>query len=158
MNLPPKKEYVLYAPLTVRQREAYDRVLDGGIRSWLVGGGTSDATKDVAALKMETERAKEDAKMALSMEQEASSDEEPLSGHKDTPKSARVSKRLAKVGRKSYALDGSDTEYFAMLHRGEIDEHGIKPVKTKEEQEEEHERMIKDHATRTKSMYMHLFL
>ncbi|TEB26397.1 hypothetical protein FA13DRAFT_1756315 [Coprinellus micaceus] len=35
------KEYVLYAPLSVRQREAYDRVLDGDLRSWLIGGGTA---------------------------------------------------------------------------------------------------------------------
>ncbi|TEB25773.1 hypothetical protein FA13DRAFT_1756533 [Coprinellus micaceus] len=41
LNLPPKKEYVLYAPLSVRQREAYDRVLDGDLRSWLIGGGTA---------------------------------------------------------------------------------------------------------------------
>ncbi|KAF8879586.1 SNF2 family N-terminal domain-containing protein [Infundibulicybe gibba] len=36
-TLPPKKEYVLYAPLTVQQREAYDQVLDGSLRSYLIG-------------------------------------------------------------------------------------------------------------------------
>ncbi|KAF9033292.1 hypothetical protein BDZ89DRAFT_1100936 [Hymenopellis radicata] len=35
-NLPPKKEYVLYAPLSVLQRETYDRVLDGSLRSHLI--------------------------------------------------------------------------------------------------------------------------
>ncbi|KAK7049392.1 putative ATPase [Paramarasmius palmivorus] len=35
-NLPPKKEYVLYAPLSATQREAYDRILDGTMRSWLM--------------------------------------------------------------------------------------------------------------------------
>lgn len=37
VNLPPKKEYVLYAPLSVQQREAYDRVLAGTLRSYLLG-------------------------------------------------------------------------------------------------------------------------
>lgn len=36
-NLPPKKEYVLYAPLTVRQRDAYDKVLEGSLRQYLIG-------------------------------------------------------------------------------------------------------------------------
>lgn len=35
-NLPPKKEYVLYAPLSVTQREAYDRVLEGTLRAYLM--------------------------------------------------------------------------------------------------------------------------
>ncbi|KIK69911.1 hypothetical protein GYMLUDRAFT_34310 [Collybiopsis luxurians FD-317 M1] len=35
-NLPPKKEYVLYAPLSVLQREAYDKVLDGTLRAYLM--------------------------------------------------------------------------------------------------------------------------
>ncbi|KAG6816760.1 hypothetical protein H0H87_003155 [Tephrocybe sp. NHM501043] len=37
VNLPPKKEYVLYAPLSIQQREAYDRVLTGTLRSYLIG-------------------------------------------------------------------------------------------------------------------------
>ncbi|KAL0062980.1 putative ATPase [Marasmius tenuissimus] len=37
-NLPPKKEYVLYAPLSINQREAYDKVLDGSLRSHLMKG------------------------------------------------------------------------------------------------------------------------
>lgn len=37
VNLPPKKEYVLYTPLSVQQREAYDRVLEGTLRSYLMG-------------------------------------------------------------------------------------------------------------------------
>jgi ATP-dependent DNA helicase len=48
VNLPPKKEYVLYAPLTVRQREAYDRVLTGSLRSYLIG---KNPAKEVAQIK-----------------------------------------------------------------------------------------------------------
>jgi len=39
-NLPPKKEYVLYAPLSMQQREAYNRVVEGTLRSYLIGKGT----------------------------------------------------------------------------------------------------------------------
>jgi ATP-dependent DNA helicase len=37
IDLPPKKEYVLYAPLTMRQREAYDQVVAGTLRAYLIG-------------------------------------------------------------------------------------------------------------------------
>lgn len=35
--LPPKKEYVLYAPLSKRQREVYDAVVKGSLRGLLAG-------------------------------------------------------------------------------------------------------------------------
>ncbi|KAF8530036.1 SNF2 family DNA-dependent ATPase [Hysterangium stoloniferum] len=37
-SLPPKKEYVLYAPLSERQRAVYDAVLTGVLRSYLING------------------------------------------------------------------------------------------------------------------------
>ena len=37
-TLPPKKEYVLYAPLSQRQREVYDAVVKGSLRGLLAGG------------------------------------------------------------------------------------------------------------------------
>jgi ATP-dependent DNA helicase len=36
-TLPPKKEYVLYAPLSTRQREVYDAVVKGSLRGLLAG-------------------------------------------------------------------------------------------------------------------------
>jgi ATP-dependent DNA helicase len=45
-NLPPKKEYVLYAPLSVRQREVYDRVVTGGLRAYLMGKGKAERNED----------------------------------------------------------------------------------------------------------------
>src|SRR5260221_14668775 len=36
-SLPPKKEYVLYAPLSARQREVYDAVVKGSLRGLLAG-------------------------------------------------------------------------------------------------------------------------
>jgi ATP-dependent DNA helicase len=37
-SIPPKKEYLIYAPLTETQREIYDAIVDGGLRSYLMGG------------------------------------------------------------------------------------------------------------------------
>ena len=36
-SLPPKKEYVLYAPLSLRQHEVYDAVVKGSLRGLLAG-------------------------------------------------------------------------------------------------------------------------
>ncbi|KAL1697101.1 SNF2 family DNA-dependent ATPase, partial [Schizophyllum commune] len=36
-NLPPKKEYVLYAPLSRQQRETYDHIVNGTLRAYLIG-------------------------------------------------------------------------------------------------------------------------
>ncbi|KZP23997.1 hypothetical protein FIBSPDRAFT_857772 [Athelia psychrophila] len=41
-SLPPKKEYVLYAPLSVRQSDVYDHVVTGGLRAFLMGKGKVD--------------------------------------------------------------------------------------------------------------------
>ena len=35
-NLPPKKEYVLYAPLTEKQKSVYEAVFNGGLRQFLI--------------------------------------------------------------------------------------------------------------------------
>ena len=37
--LPPKKEYVIYAPLSVKQRNLYDEIVEGRIRRFLIGKG-----------------------------------------------------------------------------------------------------------------------
>ncbi|KAG2070844.1 hypothetical protein BDR04DRAFT_1231463 [Suillus decipiens] len=44
--LPPKKEYVLYAPLSVSQRNLYDNILDGSLRNFLLG-----VSKEAAAVE-----------------------------------------------------------------------------------------------------------
>lgn len=128
MDLPPKKEYVLYCPLSVRQREAYDKVLDGGLRNWLIKGGTTGE----AVVKEEDES------------QESDKDDQ------EVVNSRRSSRRLARMGRKSYAVDGDDDEYFDMVESGEVDERGIIVVRSKEEAAEEQARLAKEHQYRTK--------
>jgi ATP-dependent DNA helicase len=91
-SLPPKKEYVLYAPLSVRQSDVYDRVVTGGLRAFLMGKG--DADKDAKEKKKEIDM--------------------------DAPRQLRdVGKGK---GRKRYDVDGDDDEYFDKLEKGDLDE------------------------------------
>lgn len=108
VNLPPKKEYVLYAPLTIRQREAYDRVVSGSLRSYLIG---KNPVKEVTQV------------------------EEMKDGKR------RLRSTGGKRGRKSYAVDGDDDEYFDMLENGEVDERGVKEI----EQQKDMEQLGREH-------------
>ena len=142
MNLPPKKEYVLYAPLSVRQREAYDRVLDGGLRKWLIQGGTG-SVEVVGDDEATEEEDKNDE--VVSVEAEIEEDEErEISG------SRRASKRFIKGGRKRYEVDGDDDEYFEKLEHGDFNERGLKVTKTKEQEEAEEARLGREFQLRTK--------
>ncbi|TFY65079.1 hypothetical protein EVJ58_g2214 [Rhodofomes roseus] len=96
-NLPPKKEYVLYAPLSERQREVYDAIASGSLRALLV-------------------------KEANENQGRAESDEE-----EETPLQAQAKAKKGRAGlrrtkRKSYAVDGNDDEYFRRLEAGEIED------------------------------------
>ncbi|KAH9915232.1 SNF2 family N-terminal domain-containing protein [Fomitopsis serialis] len=93
-NLPPKKEYVLYAPLSERQRELYDAIASGGLRALL--------TKEAAE------------------KQGQSDDEEEVPLKAQAKGKGRAGLRRTK--RKSYAVDGNDDEYFRKLEAGEIDD------------------------------------
>ena len=139
MSLPPKKEYVLYAPLSVRQREAYDRVLDGGLRRWLIHGGTGGVEVVGDDEAIEVEDTNDEVEIV-----EAEIEE------RDDPGSKRVSKRYIKGGRKSYAVDGDDDEYFENLERGDFNDRGLKVIKTKEEEEAEEARIGREFLVRTK--------
>ncbi|KAF9552389.1 SNF2 family DNA-dependent ATPase [Agrocybe pediades] len=137
-NLPPKKEYVLYAPLSIRQREAYDRVLDGGLRKWLIQGGTA------------AEGAKESSKEGEE-EIDLKATDEQVKDTKDGKNTRRASTRKAARGKKSYAVDGDDEEYFEMLERGELDEHGVKLKQTKDEEAEERARLGREYQAKAKA-------
>lgn len=134
MNLPPKKEYVLYAPLSVRQREAYNHVLNGGLRKWLIEGGTGGAQAKAAELESSSSKEEPEA------EEEEDEDEEA-----QNKRSLRT-----KRGTKNYNVDGDDDEYFEMLERGEVDQRGYKRKLTQEEKEVEQLRAALEHQNRQK--------
>lgn len=93
-SLPPKKEYVLYAPLSERQRELYDAIASGGLRALLV--------KEAGA--KQGQRAEEDEE-----------EDVPL-------QTQRKGKGLRRTKRKNYNVDGNDDEYFRKLEAGEIED------------------------------------
>ncbi|KAF5351509.1 hypothetical protein D9758_007190 [Tetrapyrgos nigripes] len=62
-SLPPKKEYVLYAPLSVSQREAYDEVLNGSLRRYLLKGaiaGSSESREGETGSPVDVDEEKKD--------------------------------------------------------------------------------------------------
>ncbi|KAG2118620.1 SNF2 family N-terminal domain-containing protein [Suillus clintonianus] len=52
-GLPPKKEYVLYAPLSMGQRDLYDNILDGSLRNFLLGVSKEVAVEKVAEVDVD---------------------------------------------------------------------------------------------------------
>ena len=140
MNLPPKKEYVLYAPLSMRQREAYDRVLDGELRKWLIDGGTGGVK--IVGDDEEIEEEDNDDK-AEEIKADIEEDEEQEG-------SKRASKRFIKGGRKNYAVDGDDDEYFEKIQCGDFNKPGLEVIMTKEEEEAEEARIVREFQIRTK--------
>lgn len=136
-GLPPKKEYVLYAPLSVRQKEAYQAVLSGRIREWLIKGGTqkkSGGAKEVVVVQDDDG------------EKEADHESE------DEDKGGKMSRRLRKKGKKNYLVDGDDDEYFEMLDRDLVDERGLKRQSSQQEKEEEQKRAALEYQTKAKSL------
>ena len=91
-GLPPKKEYVLYAPLSVRQREVYDAVLSGHLRALLLNESKGKGGEG---------------------EGEGKEDEVEESAAR------RTRRRSGK--RRTYNDDGDDEEYFRKLEAGELD-------------------------------------
>ncbi|KAG2128506.1 SNF2 family N-terminal domain-containing protein [Suillus cothurnatus] len=51
--LPPKKEYVLYAPLSVGQRDLYDNILNGSLRSFLLGVSKETTVEEVSEIDVD---------------------------------------------------------------------------------------------------------
>ncbi|XP_006456421.1 hypothetical protein AGABI2DRAFT_181051 [Agaricus bisporus var. bisporus H97] len=131
-GLPPKKEYVLYAPLSVRQNDAYQHVLSGNIRKWLIAGGTA---KGGAKQVVEEKRSKE-------------GDDDRKDPDSRESGSSRHSRKCK--GNKSYTFDGDDEEYFEMLEKGMVDERGIREQMSKQEEDEERNRAALEFQTRTK--------
>ncbi len=115
-NLPPKKEYILYAPLTTKQRELYDAILQGSLRATLLKGkGGSDAL-DIKG-KNEPEESEE----------------------VQVQRNTRGTNRRRAAGKKRLDRDGDDDEYFKRLESGELESERLRDrsAKTVEELGEE---------------------
>lgn len=91
-SIPPKKEYLIYAPLTETQREIYDAIVDGGLRAYLMSGKKEKQSTTVEV---------DDGPMKL------------RSANYKLGKRKRAAFDL---------LDGDDDEYFKLLESGQLEE------------------------------------
>jgi len=99
-NLPPKKEYLLYAPLTQQQNDIYKAIVNHEIRDYLVakkiaegsGATTPEETNDSSADTSETE------------------------ADGSAPRSSR---RLAKRARFDYSRDTNDKDFLEGIESGD---------------------------------------
>ena len=107
MQLPPKKEYVLYTPLSERQRELYEVA---------VRGDTALRQHLIKELRAEAERLNGGAKVVEVLEDD--DDEKPLIV--EVREKARKGRGLREKATKDYAEDEDDEEYFARLDEGKI--------------------------------------
>ncbi|KAG8882188.1 hypothetical protein FRB97_008597 [Tulasnella sp. 331] len=117
-NLPPKKEYVLYAPLTLQQIELYQSVVKGGatLRQWIV----RKLTGVEGELDWETKKALEDkrAKDGIEKDEDVWDDEGIAQG---------VARRKVAGDRVNYAEIQDDDEW---LENAENREEEIKQRKS----------------------------
>ncbi|CAE7187123.1 unnamed protein product, partial [Rhizoctonia solani] len=90
-DLPPKKEYVLYAPLTSEQKDLYQATLDKGIHAYL----------------------KKKALDSLEKEQETEEAQEVVKDDK------RQLRKRTKPAAPAYLLEDDDDAYFEALERGD---------------------------------------
>lgn len=93
-NLPPKKEYVLYAPLTEQQKAVYEAVVNGSLRKFLIN----------SKQRLQIDEASEQQKKS------------------ERQKMLTDGRQLRKRGKKrNYDVDGNDEEYFRRAEAEEID-------------------------------------
>lgn len=136
-DLPKKREYILYAPLTVEQKELYREILNGTGRQFL---------EDKAVERIEARNAKEDRSRAGSLKRKAlgsgstTPNKSLKSSRSSTPASTTSSTRRRR-GRMSYK-DVTDREFNARLRRLErgIEDEEEEEVGLSETEQEDIER------------------
>ncbi len=107
-NLPPKKEYLLYAPLTQQQSDIYKAIVSHNIRDYLI-----DLKSGVAPDDVEEELGRNGS----------------LGDEDGEDSNGRSSRRLAKRPRLNYHIDENDDKFARDLEAG-------RPVKTQFERTE----------------------
>ncbi|CAE6498428.1 unnamed protein product [Rhizoctonia solani] len=117
-DLPPKKEYVLYAPLTSEQKDLYQATLDKGVRGYLMKKALDSLEKDEEEEKVEVEEVVKDDKRKL--------------------------RKRTKPAAPAYLLEDDDDAYFEALERGDYDI----PEETEEERRKKERDAAKKRAVR----------
>lgn len=100
-DLPPKKEFVLYTPLSDIQREAYKAVLEGSMRAYLL-----------------SKEEEENAKKGVGKYGKGAKEKIDLNAPRKTrSKGGKGRKKVA------YDVDEDDDDYFKKLEAGEIEDY-----------------------------------
>ncbi|KAI8605478.1 SNF2 family N-terminal domain-containing protein [Dissophora ornata] len=123
-SLPKKREYLLYAPLTLKQKEWHDAVLGRDIRNFLIQkkcgfdpSKSSKASETKTPESTDASDAEEDADEAINHEElDAIIEAEDEQKEKDANKTGTVSRRT-RGAVKSY-VEKSDKVYFQDLEAG----------------------------------------
>ncbi|CAE6471071.1 unnamed protein product [Rhizoctonia solani] len=92
-DLPPKKEYVLYAPLTSEQKDLYQATLDKGVHAYLMKKALDGLDKD----------------------------EEEKGAQEVVKEDKRKLRKRTKPAAPAYLLEDDDDAYFEALERGDYD-------------------------------------
>lgn len=149
-TLPPKKEYLLYAPLTSLQKELYERCVHGNVRRWLLerktglsweeirevlGPGTSTAQDDLIAESDaldEAQRTKGSGNKQVKASARLQSESDPLADGPTRGRRKRTRKSAA-----NYVEDESDEEFLDRIENG--NGHDQESVEPPSAQQQEHE-------------------
>lgn len=111
-SLPKKREYILYAPLTVQQNELYQSILDKDIRSFLENKHLSRASSGIATpRKRKSESPEED---------EESTNSTPRTGSGTaTPMSRSSSMRSTRKKQRTSYREMTDDEWYEAMAKAE---------------------------------------
>lgn len=112
-NLPPKKEYLLHAPVTKGQKELYDQVVSRTLRAFLIKQKSGENARNLDGLDLAADDNDDESDDEVELALVANAEAEP-ERHDD----GRV-KRQQRVGvaRKDYTKDllNDDNKYFKAL-------------------------------------------
>jgi ATP-dependent DNA helicase len=121
-SLPKKREYILYAPLTVEQNELYQSILDRDIRSFLENKHLSGASSgNVTSKKRKSESPVED-------EEDTSQVSTPRTrSGTSTPMSQNSSVRSTRRKARASYREMTDEEWYTAMEKAEREQFNEPP-------------------------------
>lgn len=106
-SLPPKKEYLLYAPLTAMQKEGYQAIVQRRMREYLVNKKMGDHSADTTDVESDRDATAENSPAPSEM----------------TDESPSVTRGRRAKSRVNYKIEENDSKYIRDLENGvDIDE------------------------------------
>ncbi|KAG9286463.1 hypothetical protein G9A89_014629 [Geosiphon pyriformis] len=131
-DLPKKREYLLYAPITQEQKELYDAVISKNIRSFLIDKKTASSQNESLIMSMDVDIVKED----ITWNDESSTEQKKSSQRKS----------LRTSDPKEYNESLSDRKYFDKLEKSVAqaeEKAAAKSIADVDSQERQRQRAVK---------------